>query len=121
MKVRPTFTKDRREYLVSQNPDMEHGELVTMHSTQHLKVLSLMSDCVMTFEDESLPGKGVTRCNRTACQSDKHVNFYNIGTNKKYCLNCALDIRFCNDIQELDLYPRFNEELDEVLNQNPGV
>lgn len=80
-----------------------------------LTVMQLSMYCTPLGYDEPHEGKGVTRCNRTACQTENHVAFTNTVMEAKYCISCAVDIRFCNDLNELDLYPNFNEELDELI------
>lgn len=110
------FITNRTEYLIKQGLEMSSASAYAHIDFKRVSMLSL--ECEMTYEDEELEGKGVTRCNRTACQSDKHVVFYNSVMKKKYCLNCATDIRFRNNLKELDLYPEYNESLDKLLQEN---
>lgn len=116
MSNRPAFLKSRIEhYLKSGVPIRAATEEA---NEDFVAMTRLCNDVVMTLEDDELPGKGVTRCNRTACQSDKHVVFHNSVMNKMYCVACATDIRFCNDLNDLDLYPEYNESLDKLLKEN---
>ena len=110
------FVRDRRAYLATK-PGLEGNELELLVRKEHLKAMQLMCDCapVGYIYDEEMPGKGDTRCNRTACQSQHHVGFRNDVMDANYCLNCAVDIRFYNDLDELDLYPNFNQELDNLF------
>ncbi len=55
----------------------------------------------MTYDDhkEPLEGKGVTRCNRTACQiqfSEFRRRWYNTSTQAYYCRSCAVKINNYN-------------------------
>ena len=49
---------------------------------------------------EPLPGKGVTRCNRTACQTELgkpgHRRWWNTVTRAWYCQRCAFRINETN-------------------------
>lgn len=110
---RYAFVNNRTTYLMSTGMNEEHAKAKANNDFRRMSKLA--AECDMTCEDEPLPGKGITRCNRTACQSDKHVVFYNFVMEKNYCVNCATDIRFCNNLNELDLYPEYNESLDKLL------
>jgi|AGFT01.1.fsa_nt_gi hypothetical protein len=110
---RYAFVKNRTAHLMSTGLNEEHAKAKANNDFRRMS--SLASECVMTGAHDALPGKGITRCNRTACQSDKHVVFFNSVMHKNYCVNCATDIRFCNDLNELDLYPEYNESLDKLL------
>jgi hypothetical protein len=113
--MKTTFQADRKQYLLSTNQYENENDQIQHRREDHMKVLRLMADCVPTGEDEPLPGKGTTRCNRTACQTEEHVHFHNFVMNAKYCLSCAMDIRYSNDLAELDLFPSFNNELDDLV------
>lgn len=110
------FVKNRVEYLMKSGMFEEQAK--TQANLDFRRMSKLSRECEMTCSSSELPGKGVTRCNRTACQSDKHVLFYNFVMHKNYCVNCATDIRFCNNLHELDLYPEYNETLDKILQEN---
>ena len=47
--------------------------------------------------------KGVKfgHCNRSACLSPSNVIFFNVGTEKYYCLDCAVDL---NEVNPMDAY-----------------
>lgn len=116
MNTRWAFVENRSKYLMKSGLTEEMSKKQAIHDFRQMSKLS--RECEMTGSSSELPGKGVTRCNRTACQSDKHVLFYNFVMHKNYCVNCATDIRFCNNLQELDLYPEYNETLDKLLQEN---
>lgn len=113
------FLKDRKEYL-ERTKGITGNTLELRARTELQKMHQLMMDCAPVgdnFDGTSREGKGDTRCNRTSCQTKYHVHFMNSGTHKKYCLNCAMDIRFAN-FREMDLYPDFNKELDVMFVAN---
>lgn len=110
------FLKDRKAYL-TRTKGLTGTELELRARTELQKMHHLMIDCSPVgddFDGSNREGKGSTRCNRTSCQTKHHVHFMNSGTNKKYCLSCAMEIRFEN-FKEMDLYPNFNEELDALF------
>lgn len=110
------FIKDRKEYL-ERTKGITGNTLEVRARTELQKIHQLMMDCAPrgdNFDGTSREGKGDTLCNRTACQTPNHVHFYNSGTNKMYCLSCAMDIRFAN-LRDMDLYPDFNKELDKMF------
>lgn len=113
--MKTTFQNDRKQYLKETTQYENEIDSIEHQRNDHMNVRRLMCDCVQTRSHEALPGKGITRCNRTACQTDKHVHFHNSVMNANYCLSCAIDIRYCNDLDELDLFPNFNQELDGLL------
>lgn len=110
------FVQNRKEYFLKTGMEESHAKAKAENDFRRMSRLS--ADCVMTGAHDALEGKGDTRCNRTACQSDQHVVFYNSVMHKNYCVNCATDIRFCNNLKELDLYPEYNESLDKLLQEN---
>ncbi|WNV47566.1 hypothetical protein ENKO_463 [Klebsiella phage fENko-Kae01] len=116
MRHRSEFIRNRTEYLMNKGIDVDTAS--KQANLDFRSMTELAAECVMTCADEELPGKGNTRCNRTACQSDKHVLFYNFVMGKNYCVNCATDIRFCNNLNKLDLYPEYNKSLDKLLEDN---
>lgn len=110
------FIRNRKEYLMKTGMDDDSAAAKAEHDYRYMFKLS--KQCVMTCSDTALEGKGYTRCNRTACQTTKHVVFYNSVMNRNYCVNCATDIRFCsNNLNELDLYPEYNESLDKLIQE----
>lgn len=113
--MKTTFQFDRKNFLKETTQYENEIDSIQHRRDDHMATMRLMGDCVPTREDEELPGKGITRCNRTACQTDKHVVFHNVVMNANYCLSCAIDIRYCNDLDELDLFPDFNQELSALL------
>jgi len=110
------FVHNRKEYFMKSGMNEEQAKQKAEKDFRRMSRLA--ADCVMTGYHDELPGKGVTRCNRTACQSDQHVAFHNFVMNRNYCVNCATDIRFCNNLNELDLYPEYNESLDKLLQES---
>lgn len=113
-----SFFKDRKEYL-TKTKGLSGNDLELRVRTELHKMHQLMMDCAPVGDDfngENREGKGETRCNRTACQTKHHVVFRNDVMNANYCLSCAVDIRFSN-LRDMDLYPNFNEELDELFVQ----
>lgn len=63
----------------------------------------------------SLKGKKNGACNRTACQSEIHVVFYNKSTMAYYCPSCAKKI---NDANQYDFGGNFVGDLC-VLDDEP--
>lgn len=51
-------------------------------------------------------------CNRRACNNDGAF-FFNIGTEKYYCIKCGKEIRSCNP--EMDLYPNWEKDFKAWL------
>lgn len=116
MNHRFAFVQNRTEYFLKSG--MEESYAKSKAENDFRRMSRLAADCIMTCSHVELPGKGDTRCNRTACQSDKHVVFYNSVMNRSYCVNCATDIRFSNNLKELDLYPEYNESLDKLFRES---
>lgn len=109
------FIKSRSEYLIKQGVCTEDAN--DRANNDYRLVAKLSRYNTPNLDDVIREGKGSTLCNRTACQSDKHVMFHNFVMQKNYCLSCATDIRFCNNLDELDLYPEYNETLDKLFGE----
>lgn len=72
----------------------------------------------------ALKGKKDANCNRTACQKPRAF-FLNCGTDKYYCIECAIDIG-CFSLRTrqdpMELFPTFDEDMlryEEYLEANP--
>lgn len=116
MSHRFPFITNRQTYL--QSLGMSADDAREKANQDYRSMSKLSRQCTPNHDDLIRAGKGTTLCNRTACQAKEHVVFYNDVMHKNYCLDCATDIRFCNDLNELDLYPEYNETLDKLLEGN---
>jgi hypothetical protein len=113
MSNRFAFIANRQTHL--QSLGMSTDEACDKANQDYRTMSKLSRNCTPNHDDLIRAGKGTTLCNRTACQAAEHVVFFNSVMHKNYCLACATDIRFCNDLSELDLYPDYNETLDKLF------